>query len=112
MENPKPFIHPSKAVPMHILPLYKAELEKMMAVDIITEVTEPTEWVNSITCIITKTGNGQTKIRLCLDPKDLNKNINRAQYPMRTTDEILPHFITRRNTSVLLTVRQATSMRN
>uniref|UniRef100_A0A3P9KLT8 Gypsy retrotransposon integrase-like protein 1 n=1 Tax=Oryzias latipes TaxID=8090 RepID=A0A3P9KLT8_ORYLA len=90
VDDPKPVIHPPRAVPVHIMPLYKAELEKMKADDIITEVTEPTEWVNSITCRITKGENDQQKIRLCLDPKDLNKNIKRAHYPTRTIDELLP----------------------
>ncbi|XP_036066937.1 uncharacterized protein LOC118598384 [Oryzias melastigma] len=54
VDEPKPVIHPPRAVPIHIMPLYKAELEKMKADDIITEVTEPTEWVNSITCRITQ----------------------------------------------------------
>ena len=31
---------------VHILPLYKEELDKMLAADIIVPVTEPTEWVN------------------------------------------------------------------
>lgn len=89
-ENPTPVIHPPRSVPVHILPLYKAELEKMKADNIISEVTEPTDWVNSITCRVTKTKDGQTKVRLCLDPKDLNKNIKREHFPTRTIDEILP----------------------
>ena len=48
LDNPTPVVHPPRTVPVHILPLYKAELEKMISDDIITEVTEPTDWVNSI----------------------------------------------------------------
>jgi len=43
IDNPTPVIHPPRTVPLHILPLYKAELEKMISGGIITEVTEPTD---------------------------------------------------------------------
>lgn len=92
IDNPKPVIHPPRTVPVHILPLYKAELEKMIKDDIITEVTEPTEWVNSIVCNITTTEGGKQKVRLCLDPKDLNESIRREHYYSRTIEEILPQL--------------------
>ncbi len=75
VDNPVPVIHPPRTVPVHIMPLYKAELERMIADDIITEVKEPTDWVNSIVCNIKETPEGKKKVRLCLDPKDLNKSI-------------------------------------
>ena len=84
IDNPTPVIHPPRTVPVHILPLYKAELEKMIADDIVTEVTEPTDWVNSIVCNVKDTPDGKKKVRLCLDPKDLNKNIRREHYYSRT----------------------------
>ena len=62
----------------------------MITDDIITEVTEPTDWVNSNVCNVKETPNGKKKVRLCLDPKDLNKNIRREHYYSRTIDEILP----------------------
>lgn len=68
----------------------KAELDKMIADDIITEVSEPTDWVNSIVCYVKETSDGRKKVRLCLDPKDLNKNIRREHYYSRSIDEILP----------------------
>ena len=61
----------------------------MLAECIISPVTGPTAWVNSIVCNIKETPNGK-KVRLCLDPKDLNKNIKREHYYSRTNDRILP----------------------
>ena len=90
IDNPTPVVHPARTVAVHVLPLYKEELDKMIRDDIITEVTEPTEWVNSIVCKVSKTSDGKQKVRLCLDPKDLNKNIRREHYYSRTIDEILP----------------------
>ena len=68
-DNPVPVIHPPRTVPAHILPLYKEELDKMSAADIVP-VNEPTEWVNSIVCHVTEKPDGTKKVRLCLDPKD------------------------------------------
>ena len=89
IEDPVPVIHPTRTVPVHILPLYKKELDKMMADDVITAVKEPTDWVNSIVCNTKETPEGNRKIRLCLDPKDPNKNIRREHYYTRTIDELL-----------------------
>ena len=90
IDNPKPVVHPPRTVPVNILPLYKAESDKMITDDIITEVTEPTHWVNLIVCNVKETSDGRKKVRLCLDPKDLNKNIRREHYYSRSIDEILP----------------------
>lgn len=46
-------IHAPRSVPIHILPIYKGELEKMEREDIIGKVTGPKDWVNSITYQIT-----------------------------------------------------------
>ena len=66
IDNPVLVVHPPRTVPVHILPLYKAELDKMLTADIIVPVTEPTEWVNSIVCHVTEKPDGIKKVRLCL----------------------------------------------
>ena len=76
IDIPVPVVHPPRTVPVHILLLYKAELDKMLAEDNIVPVTEKPD--------------GTKKVRLFLDPKDLNKNICREHYYSKTIDEILP----------------------
>ena len=100
-DNPSPVVHAPRTVPLHILPLYKAELQQMLENDVIAEVNEPTEWVNSIVCSIKEDPNGQKKVRLCLDPKDLNKSIQREHYYSRTIDEILPALYGKKYFSVV-----------
>ena len=56
----------------------------MEKIDVITKVTEPTEWVNSV--VVTEKKNG--KVKVCLDPRDLNKAIKREHYPMKTVEEV------------------------
>ena len=90
IDNPLPVVHPPRTVLVHILLIYKAELDKMLAEDIIVPVTEPTEWVNSIVCHVTEKPDGTKKVKVCLDPKDMNKNICREHYYSKTIDEILP----------------------
>lgn len=101
IDNPQPVIHPPRTVPVHIQPLYKEELDKMLADDIIAPVTEPTDWVNSIVCNIKETPEGKKKVRLCLDPRDLNKNVRREHYYTRTIDEILPQLHGKKHFSVV-----------
>ena len=52
---------------------------------VIERVQEPTDWVNSMV-IVTKP-NG--KLRICIDPRDLNKAIKREHYPMKTIEEVI-----------------------
>lgn len=62
----------------------------MIANDVITAVTEPTDWVNSIVCNIRETPEDQKKIRLCLDPRGLNQRIYQEYaYYTPTIDELL-----------------------
>ena len=93
VEKPNPVIHPPRTVAVHILPLYKAELDIVIQNHIIMKVTETV-------CNVIKTKDGKQKARLCLDPKDLNKNIRRQHYYTRTIDEILPQMLGKKYFSV------------
>ena len=67
---------------------YKAELDKLVKEGIITEVHEHIEWINSTVPVIKEDGS----LRLCLDPRDLNKAIEQNQWYARTLDDILPEL--------------------
>ena len=81
----KPVIHPPRRVPYALLDKYKKELDEMVNLKIIVPVTEPTDWVSSI--VIAEKPNGS--LRICLDPKDLNKAIKRHHFKLPTTEEVL-----------------------
>ena len=91
IEHAQLVIHPPRLLPVHIMPLYKAEIDKMLKDGIISPDTETTDWVNSIVCNIKETTKGK-KVQLCLDPKDLNRNTRREHYYSRMIDEILPQL--------------------
>ena len=46
--------------------------------------TEPTDWVSSMVTVVR---NG--KLRICSDPKDLNKAIRREHYPFPIVEEVV-----------------------
>ena len=79
-----PVQHARHKLPIH----YKAEIEKplkeMEQLEIIRPVTAPTEWVSSITHPTKPDGS----LRICLDPRDLNKAIIHEHYKATMLEEI------------------------
>ena len=61
------------------------ELKRMEQLDVIEKINEPTEWVNSMVTVVKPNG----KLRICIDPRNLNQNVKRQHYPTRTVDEII-----------------------
>ena len=85
-DNYKPVQHAPCTVPVGMQDAYNAELQRLLHEGVIVEVHNYTEWVNSIVPV--QKPNGE--IRLCLDPRDLNKAIKCNPWYMRTLDDILP----------------------
>ena len=81
-----PVRHAQRRVPESVKPKIKEELDRLVKEGIIKHVDTPTEWVNSIVCVTKPDGT----VRLCLDPKDLNKYIKRPLHYTPTIDDILP----------------------
>ena len=80
--------HPPRAVPEKKKAAYKEELERLCSSEIIEPVKGDTDWINSVVPVSKPDGS----IRLCLDPKDLNKSIKRNQYCSKTIDEVSPEL--------------------
>jgi hypothetical protein len=68
----------------------KKEIEEMERRGVIAKVTTSTEWISSMVAVRKPSG----KLRICIDPKDLNKALLRPHYPIPTAtiDEILPRL--------------------
>ena len=84
-----PVQHGRRKVPIEYKEEIKKELAEMVWQRIITKQTEPTPWVSSLT--YPKKANG--KLRICLDPKDLNKAIICENHKAPTLKEIA-HVLT------------------
>ena len=66
-----------------------------MKLGILEEVKEHTDWVNSYVIVEKDTGNHHSpdhtikrKLRICLDPRDLNEALEREPYHTHSVDEI------------------------
>ena len=84
-----PVQHGRQKVPIEYKEEIKKELAEMVWQRIITKQTEPTPWVSSL--MYPKKANG--KLRICLDPKDLNKAIIHENHKAPTLEEIA-HILT------------------
>ena len=97
-ETVKPKVHPPRRVPIAPRPKIKEKLKELAQRKVITPVTEPAEWVSSMLAVIKP-----NKIRICLDPRDLNEAIKREHCQMPTIEEVA----TRLNRAKLFTIVDA-----
>ena len=80
-----PVVYAPRRVPVALREKVKHELERMGNEGIISRVTDPGRgWVSSM-CTVVKPSS---KVRICLDPADLNRALKREHYPMKTLDAI------------------------
>ena len=91
----KPAQHAPRKVPVHLETAFKEEFESLVKQGILEEVKEHTDWVNSYVIVEKDTGNHHSpnhtvkkKLRICLDPRDLNEALEREPYHTRSVDEI------------------------
>lgn len=97
--NVPPVIHAPRRVPISMKDDIKRELDEMISQGIIAKVREgePTSWVNSL--VYRRKPNG--RLRICLDPKDLNAAIKRDHHVTPTLEEILPKLSGAKHFSIL-----------
>ena len=81
----RPVHHAPRRIAVTLHKEIKAKLEELEKKNILVKETEPTDWISSMV-VVAKPG----KIRICLDPKDLNKGIRRPKYQLPTLEEVLP----------------------
>ena len=87
--------HAPRKVPVHLEAAFKEEIESLVKQGILEAVKEHTDWVNSYVIVEKDTGNQHApnhtvkkKLRICLDPRDLNEALEREPYHTRSVDEI------------------------
>ena len=93
--------HRPRKVPVHLQEAFHEEVERLVKIDVLEPVTEPTEWVNSFVVVekVIDSSNAHSphhsikkSIRLCIDPKDLNEALEREPYYSRSIDELISMF--------------------
>ena len=92
----KPAQHAPRKVPIHLETAFKEEIKSLVKQGILEEVKEHTDWVNSYVIVEKNTGNHHApnhtvkkKLRICLDPRDLNEALEKEPYHTRSVDEIM-----------------------
>ena len=100
-QNAKPTRHAPQKVPIHLQDTFHKEIRNLEQLGILEETKDVTEWVNSFVImekkIPTDSNSSQghsmsKKLRICLDPRDLNKALEREPYYTQSIEEIMAKF--------------------
>lgn len=79
-----PVQHAPRRVPVALRAKVKEALEDLVKQEVIAPVTSPTAWISSMVTVPKKNG----KLRICLDPKYLNRAVQREHYPLPTIEDV------------------------
>ena len=82
--NAKGVVHAARRQPAHLKSRIIEKLDEIVENKYIEKVEQPTEWVSSMVAALRK-----DKLRICIDPSDLNRVIRREHYPMKTVEEVV-----------------------
>lgn len=83
-KNAEPVVHPPRRIPHALKHKLKETLDDLERNGIIAKMDEPSDWVNSMVIVRKKSGN----LRICIDPRDLNKVIKREYFQLPTLEEM------------------------
>ena len=79
---------PCRPVLIHLKDAFKAKIDKMLKAGVLKPVQEATPWINSFVLVEGTDQHGQPKLRICLDPTNLNKAIVQEPYHSMTPEDI------------------------
>ena len=79
---------PCRPVPIHLKEAFKKDIDKMLQAGVLKPVTEATLIINSFILVESKEKSANPKLRICLDPTNLNKAIIREPYHFKTPEDI------------------------
>ncbi len=83
--NVKPVVMPDRRIPLSVRPQLKDEIDDLVSRGIIAPVDEPTPWVSQVVVTMKKSG----KLRVCIDPRELNKALLREHYTLPILEDVL-----------------------
>ena len=84
----QPVKMPLRKVPLAVQERLEEEISRLEAMGVIEKISQPTDWVFGM--VVAEKRNG--KLRLCIDPKPLNKALRRSSYPIPTMQDTLSHL--------------------
>ena len=86
--NVTPKQTPCRPIPIHLKEVFQQEISKMLQARVLIPVTEATPWINSFVLVESKNSQGLLKLRIYLDPTNLNKAVTREPYHFCTLEDI------------------------
>ena len=86
--NVTPKQTPCQPIPVHLKEAFKQKVDKMLKVGVLNPVHKAIPWINSFVLVEGKDKLGYLRLRICLDPTNLNKPIVRDPYHFKTPEDI------------------------
>ena len=83
-----PVVCPPRRIPVAIKKKVEDKLQQMTRRGIIEKADDPSEWVSQMAVATKKNGD----LRICIDPRPLNKALKREHHPMPVLDDLLPEL--------------------
>ena len=71
--NVPPKQTPCRPGPIHLKEAFKTEIDKILKAGVLKPIQEATLWINSFVPVKGTDKQGKPKLRICLDPTNLNK---------------------------------------
>lgn len=84
-----PVMYLPRRIPFTLHSRLKDKLDDMEKSGIIAKVTKPTDWVNVLVVVEKPT---TVKLRICLDPHDLNKSIKKPYCQPPTLNDVTQNW--------------------
>ena len=90
--SPIPYITskqtPCRPIVVVLKEAFKQEIDKMLKAGVLKPIHEANPWTNRFVVVEVKDKIGNLKLRICLDPTNLNKAIVREPYHFKTPEDI------------------------
>ena len=77
---------------MHLKESFKKEIDKMLQAGVLKSVHQATPWINSFFLVEGKDKLRNLKLRICLDPTNLNEAIVCEPYDFKMAEDIAKLF--------------------
>ena len=79
---------PCQPIPIHLKDAFQKEINQILQAGVLLPVTEVTLWINSFVLVEKRGNHRQVKLRICLEPTNLNKAVTREPYHFSTPEDI------------------------
>ena len=79
---------PCRPTLVHLEEAFRQEIDKLLKAGVLKPVHEATPWINSFVLVEGKDNIGNLKLRIFMDPTNINKAIVREPYHFKTPEDI------------------------